>query len=252
MFLPIGDAPKSPRTPWITYLLIALNAGVLLALLPQGFAVPASDDPRLLQLAAARGLEPAGLASLISVYDLVVFEHGFRPGDPSLVAALTAMFLHGGLAHLLGNLLFLWIYGPNVERRLGGAAFLVVYLATGAVATGGDMALRWGEAIPAVGASGAISGILGLYFVWFPRNTVRVWVLLFPIYSEVLHVPARLVIGFFVVVDNVLPLLLGGSGAVAYGAHLGGFVAGAALAYLLARRAEPEREPAARPPPPRG
>jgi membrane associated rhomboid family serine protease len=149
------------------------------------------------------------------------------------------MFLHGGFAHLFGNMLFLWIYGDNVEHRLGSVRYVLWYLATGACATLFHGLFDSDSRLPLVGASGAISGVLGFYFVWFPRNLVRVWVLLFPFFMNVVHLPARLVLGFYLVLDNIFPFLLtrGAQGAgVAYGAHIGGFLAGLAVAWLHDRK----------------
>jgi len=146
--------------------------------------------------------------------------------------------------HLLGNMLFLWIYGDNVEHRLGRAGYLLSYLATGIAATLGHWALNPGSPFPSVGASGAISGLLGFYFVFFPRNRVRILLPFFPFFFQVIEVPARLVLGFYLVIDNLLPLVVtGGAGTgVAYGAHIGGFAAGLAAAWLLERR-QPSAQP---------
>ena len=105
------------------------------------------------------------------------------------------MFLHAGFLHLFGNMLFLWIYGDNVEHRLGHVPYLFWYLATGVAATLFHMLGASGSQIPLVGASGAISGMLGFYFVWFPRNQVRLLWLLPPFVMQVFEVPARLVLG---------------------------------------------------------
>jgi membrane associated rhomboid family serine protease len=148
------------------------------------------------------------------------------------------MFLHGGFMHLFGNMLFLWIYGDNVEYRLGRWQYLLAYLFTGVAATLAFAVLAPGSLVPMVGASGAISGVLGFYFVWFPRNVVRVLLLLFPILVRVIEVPARIVLGIYLFLDNVVPMLLAGSsggGGVAHGAHIGGFVAGVVLAWALSR-----------------
>jgi membrane associated rhomboid family serine protease len=156
------------------------------------------------------------------------------------------MFLHGGFAHLFGNMLFLWIYGDNVEHRLGSASYLFWYLLTGASATLFHSLFDSGSRVPLVGASGAISGVLGFYFLWFPRNSVRVWVFLFPFFMNMVLLPARLVLGFYLVLDNVLPFLItrGTQGAgVAYGAHIGGFLAGLAAAWFKDRRQVTERPP---------
>ncbi|MCG8456829.1 MAG: rhomboid family intramembrane serine protease, partial [Holophagales bacterium] len=155
----------------------------------------------------------------------------------------TSMFLHGGFAHLLGNMLFLWIFGDNVEHRLGRLMFALAYLGTGFAAAMGDALLRWGSAVPSVGASGAISGLLGLYFVFFPHNRVRVFVFLFPFFFDIVELPAKWVLGAYVLFANVLPLIFtAGAGGVSYGAHIGGFVAGWALGGQLAAT-RPSRRP---------
>jgi tetratricopeptide (TPR) repeat protein len=123
-----------------------------------------------------------------------------------------------------------------VEHRLGRIGYLAAYVGTGVAAAAGDGLLRWGSDVPSVGASGAISGVLGFYFLWFPRNRVRVWVFLFPLFADIIELPARLVLGIYLVVENLLPLLVqGGAGGVSYGAHIGGFAAGFALAFPLQR-----------------
>ncbi len=257
MFLPIGDSPNPPGTPWVTYLLIAVNVAVYVVLFPLGFQSPDPKDPGRFEYArtitAERDVsnrEVAQLAGQMTRYDLVVFRHGFKPAAPSIIDMFTSMFLHGGLLHLLGNMLFLWIYGDNVEHRLGRLRYLLVYLGTGVIACLGDGFLRMGSGIPSVGASGAISGVLGLYFIWFPRNRVRVWVFFFPFLMDVWELRARLVLGFYIVVDNLLPVLLApGGGGVSHGAHIGGFVAGGTLAFLGDRwiAARPERDVRRRP-----
>jgi membrane associated rhomboid family serine protease len=244
MFLPISDSPN-PRTAAVaTWALIAVNVAVyLLVSLPLGFQPADTADPAfaeylelLAQLAGSRQ-ELIQAVDQMSAYDLFVFKHGFRPGAPSLADLLLSMFLHGGLLHLAGNMLFLWIYGDNVEHRLGPVRFVVWYLATGVAATLFHAAFFLGSDVPLVGASGAISGILGFYFVWFPRNTVRVLFFLPPIFWHVFEVPARIVLGIFLVIDNLLPFVFAGAGGVAHGAHIGGFIAGAAAAWVINRRA---------------
>src|SRR5690606_30537250 len=118
------------------------------------------------------------------------------------------MFLHASFLHLFGNMLFLWIYGDNVEHQLGHGRFLIAYLATGAAAVAFHMIGAAGSAVPMVGASGAISGALGFYFVFFPRNRVRLAWFLPPFLFQVFEVPARIVLGFYIVLDNLLPYLL--------------------------------------------
>ena len=253
MFLPLGDEPNPRGVPAVTYALIGVNVAVFLFVtLPLGAVRPALDDPALVEYLRAVGPQLSGRMALerlllqVSAYDLVVFSYGFRPADPGVLALLTSMFLHGGFLHLAGNMLFLWIYGDNVEHRLGPARYLAAYLGAGVLATLSHAALDFGSALPMVGASGAISGVLGFYFIWFPRNRVRLWVMLFPIFMNVVYAPARLVLGLYLIVDNLLPFLVthgAGGGGVAYGAHVGGFVGGLACAWWSGRR-EVRRRPA--------
>jgi membrane associated rhomboid family serine protease len=243
---PLSDAPNPPRTPVVTYALILVNVLVFLAFtLPMSGQPPSPGDPRVAAYAEAlRESLPANVpfqdaVASLTVYDLFVFEHGFKPGAPRWANLLSAMFLHAGFMHLFGNMLFLWIYGDNVEYRLGRLGYLFWYLVTGVAATLAFGLLAPGSLIPMVGASGAISGVLGFYFVWFPRNVVRMLLLLFPFLVRVVEIPARVVLGIYLFMDNVLPMLVAGGdggGGVAHGAHIGGFVAGVAVAWVLARR----------------
>ena len=198
LFLPLGTTRPKLRVPWVTYSLMATNAVVMV----YQFAEP--DAP----LAA------------------------FVPAQPSLWGWFASTFVHAGLLHLIGNMLFLWIYGDNVEYRLGRVGYLLTYLLTGVIATLIFSVFAGASLLPLVGASGAISGILGLYFLLFPRNRVKVFVALFPFFFDVIYLRARWVLGFFVVVDNVLPFVIRAESNVAYGAHLGGFIAGLGVAWM--------------------
>jgi membrane associated rhomboid family serine protease len=245
MFLPIGDSPNFKDTPWLTWSLIGLNVLVFLFLYPLSFRAADPNDPAARAYVQVIEAERGVRVGAVSAYDAVVFRFGFKPRFPTLLTLMTSMFLHGGWMHLIGNMLFLWIYGDNVEHRLGRLGFLLAYLGTGMAATAGDAMLRSASYIPSVGASGAISGVLGFYFIWFPRNRVRVFIFLFPIFMNVVELPARLVLGIYLVIDNLLPALLtGGQGGVAYGAHIGGFLAGTGVALLLdsLRLRRPETE----------
>lgn len=264
MILPLSDAPNPRGRPVVTYTLIALNVAIYL-FLTWPLSQQAADvrDPLLREyVGVVREVAPpdvtaAELVRGISAYDLFVFRYGFRPSAPQWLNLLTSIFLHGGFLHLFGNMLFLWIYGDNVEHRLGRVRYLFWYLFTGVAATLFYALFAWGSKLPLVGASGAISGVLGFYFLWFPRNTVRLFVFLFPIFMNVVEVPARWVLGFYLVIDNLLPFLFAGEqggGGVAHGAHLGGFVAGLAIAWFGNRRevaATPRdyRQPAGTPAP---
>jgi membrane associated rhomboid family serine protease len=238
LFLPIGDTPNPRRfTPWVNWGLIALNVLVYLVVtLPLGSQPVDAGDPTLREYLRVMTPNLPSQASLrqvlahLSAYDLFVFQHGYKPGAPSFSDLAGSMFLHGSFAHLAGNMLFLWIYGDNVEHRLGRVGYLLVYLGSGAAATLTFALFAPASMVPLVGASGAISGALGLYFVLFPRNSIKVAVLLFPFFFEVLLIPARWVLGIYVLIDNLLPFFIGGSTNVAHGAHLGGFLAGLLVA----------------------
>ncbi len=243
MFLPIGDAPNPRGVPLATWLLVAANVAVyLLVSVPLGTRQADLRDPALREYvevvwhATGERLPPRQIVQQTSAYDLFTFRHGYRPAAPQALDLLSCMFLHGGFMHLFGNMLFLWIYGDNVERRLGAPAYLFWYLATGVAGTLSHALFFPDSQMPLVGASGAISGVLGFYFVWFPRNTVRILFFLPPFLMNVFEVPARIVLGLYLVADNLLPFLLAGEGGVAHGAHLGGFVAGALVAWLLDRQ----------------
>jgi membrane associated rhomboid family serine protease len=248
VFLPISDAPNPKGVPVVTAALVAVNVAVFLLFnVPLGSRQADMSSPAFQEYMEVMAQELQGrvdlreLAARTSAFDLFTFEHGYRPAAPQLPDLLTAMFLHGGFMHLFGNMLFLWIYGDNVERQLGGIAYLFWYLVTGAAATLTHALVFSSSEVPLVGASGAISGVLGFYFVFFPRNTVRMLVFLPPFLMQVLSIPARYVLGIYLVVDNLLPFLLAGEGGVAHGAHIGGFLAGGLVAWLMQRRGERAR-----------
>lgn len=242
MFIPIGDAPNPRGVPYVTYTLIALNIAVyVLVTLPLSAVAPDPGDPALADyirsIAPALGHRiPVGtLLRSLTDYDLFVFAHAFRPSDPSVTGLFFSLFLHAGAMHLAGNMLFLWIYGDNVEHQLGTPGYLLAYLGTGIAASLVHWMTAIDSPIPTIGASGAISGVLGFYFIFFPRNRVRL-LLLFP-FMQVIYVPARIVLGLYVILDNLLPFLTSAdAGGVAHGAHIGGFFAGLGAAWILDRR----------------
>ena len=166
-----------------------------------------------------------------------------RPGPGTglvFLTVLTAMFMHGGWGHLGGNLLYLWIFGDNVEHRFGALPFLLFYLGSGVAATLVQVGLDPVGLVPNLGASGAISGVLGAYLVLFPRNRVHVIVLF-----VVVSLPAFLVLGLWIATQFMSGFgavaVTDETGGVAYGAHVGGFVAGVALALVARARGVRER-----------
>ncbi len=149
----------------------------------------------------------------------------------NLRAVFTSMFLHGGLMHLLGNMLYLWIFGDNIESICGHFRFLVFYLLCGVIAFFSHFIFDPFSQAPMIGASGAISGILGAYALRFPRATVHVLIPLFPIVWlwRVIPVPAALALGFWFLMQLFNAFVAGGGGGVAWLAHIGGVVAGMVL-----------------------
>lgn len=205
--MPLGDDNSARRTvPLVTYALIVLNVLFFFVELSGG--------------------------------DAFITQWAFVPSrflaNPTLefLTLFTSMFMHGGWAHLGGNMLYLWIFGDNVEDRLGHARYLVFYLLCGLAATFAQLAFSMDSNIPNLGASGAIAGVLGAYLVMFPQGSVRVLQ-----GQRVIPVPALIVIGFWF----VLQLFSGigsiastaDTGGVAYMAHVGGFIAGFVLTFLL-------------------
>lgn len=237
MFFPFADTPNPPGASPATLGLIIINVLVFITLtLPLSTTAPDINNPWLLEYLKSIGVDTntqiRQIWNHLSAYQAFVYQYGYRPAAPSIQTLLSSMFLHGGLLHLGGNMLFLWIFGNNVEHRLGSLRFLLAYLGCGVLATLFFSLFATDSNIPLVGASGAISGILGAYFIWFPRNKVKVFVFLFPFIMDSIYLPARLVLGFYLLVDNLLPFLFAatGSGGVAHGAHIGGFIGGVVMA----------------------
>ena len=248
MFLPIGDAPNPKGVPFVTYALIALNVAAFVLLnVPLGTQQADLSSPEFREYIEVMARELEGrvdlreLAAQTSAYDLFTFEHGYRPASPQLGDLLSCMFLHGSFMHLFGNMLFLWIYGDNVERRLGALPYLIWYLVTGIAGTLTHALVFQSSDMPLVGASGAISGVLGFYFVFFPRNVVRMLAFLPPFLMQVFEIPARWVLGMYLVWDNLVPFFVAGGSGVAHGAHLGGFIVGGLMAWFMDRRGAVEQ-----------
>ena len=143
------------------------------------------------------------------------------------LAAIASMFFHGGIMHIAGNMLYLWIFGNNIEDHLGHVRYLVFYLVGGVAATATHVALQPESVVPVVGASGAIAAVMGAYLIWFPRAPVRTIVLFgFPL---LLTIQARWLLGFWL----VLQFFTSPNSGVAWAAHVGGFVAGAAFGLVV-------------------
>jgi membrane associated rhomboid family serine protease len=221
--IPISDDPPPRRSfPIVTLTLIAVNIVVFLWELTvtntDALFLAAGVTP--IEFATGRDLPPP--APLNSYYTTL----------------LTSMFLHGGWLHIGSNMLFLWIFGDNVEDRLGHLRYLLFYLLCGLGASAAHIYFNWGSPIPSVGASGAIAGVLAGYFVLFPRATVRTLLFLGP-FITITRVPAIIMIGFWFVTQLLSGVAALGqveqTSGVAFWAHIGGFIVGLPLVVLLRR-----------------
>jgi membrane associated rhomboid family serine protease len=212
--IPVRDEIPTRETPLVNYLLIAANVLVFLWML---FLPEASLEIFVNKYA----MIPANFADGVTLMDVTTI--------------FTSMFMHAGLAHIGGNMLYLWIFGDNVEDRLGHFRYLVFYLVGGVVASLTHLFTNWGSDLPTVGASGAIAAVLGAYLVLFPASRIATFIPL-GFFSRLTMVPAAVVLGLWFVMqlfDGVLALGGADVGGVAVWAHIGGFVAGMLMAILL-------------------
>ena len=213
--IPLRDIIPSRTTPVVTIALITINVLVFLYELSLGRAV-----------------------------DAFTLYWGLVPAAFSWVAVFTSMFLHGGFLHVAGNMLYLWIFGDNVEDRMGHGRFLVFYLLCGVAAALAQTITAPDSVIPMVGASGAIAGVMGAYFVLYPKSRI---VTLIPIifFFQVVEVPAILFLGIWFLMQflsglgSIVSVASGSTGGVAFWAHVAGFVAGLSGVVVFRR---PERQ----------
>lgn len=219
--IPLRDSIRPRHRPFINWLLIGLN---LLVFLKELGLTPAE----LTHLFYRWGVIPARV-----IYDLAVG----APLEPMMVTFVTAIFLHGGWVHFLGNMLYLWVFGDNVEDRLGHFRYLIFYLLAGVAGNVAHVLANPASPVPVVGASGAIAGVLGAYFVTFRRSKVLALVPVF-FFITLMEVPAVifLALWFFIQLFNGAASLGGAANPVAWWAHIGGFVAGMVLIKILAPR----------------
>ncbi|MEO5589353.1 MAG: rhomboid family intramembrane serine protease [Gemmatimonadaceae bacterium] len=231
MVMPLGDDNSDRRSvPVVTFALIAVNVVVWL-------------------------LELAGGDAFINGYSVVPFEithhtdlvgiqnvqvgaesfpiHLYAGPHPVYLTLLTAMFMHASWMHIIGNMLYLWIFGDNIEDRIGHAKFLVFYLVCGFAASAAHIVFTADSVIPSLGASGAIAGVLGAYLVLFPRKSIRVLLL-----RQIVSMPAFMVLGLWILLQIFSQVGVSGGQAtgVAYLAHIGGFIAGVALIFAFGGR----------------
>lgn len=224
MFLPIRDDNPHTITPFVNYTMLAVCIGVFL----WQFSL---------------GAEAGQVAVLAYGFTPAYFFGNEAPSEfaavPATLTMFTSMFMHGGWMHLGGNMLYLWIFGDNIEASLGRVRYLVFYLLCGVAAALAQGFAAPGSDIPMVGASGAISGVLGAYLVLHPRSNIKVFVMLI-IYITIINVPAFIVLGFWIVGQLISSAGVdAGQPGVAFIAHIGGFVAGAILVFFFKKKSVP-------------
>ncbi|MFB9392937.1 rhomboid family intramembrane serine protease [Streptomyces coeruleoprunus] len=259
MVIPVHDVNPTRRTPWVTYALIVANIVVFLR--TPGMAGSVTGESGLAQLCRLEafldqwaavprelihdrlpGLVPTGRVAVgPSGPGCVVAPPGYDKSPP--LSVLTSAFLHGSWLHLLGNMLFLWIFGDNIEDRLGRVRYVLFYGVCGYVAAYGFALANADSTAPLIGASGAVAGVLGAYLVLFP--TARVWVLVPFLVFLPLRLPAWSVLGLWFGLQAVFSYgaAVSQAGTVAYLAHVLGFAAGMLLAWPLRRGTAPPPEP---------
>jgi rhomboid family protein len=214
--IPLRDVIPSRTTPYVTIAIIAANA---LAWFYE-LSLPSNILPRFLRV------------------------YGVVPADFHTSTILSSMFLHGSWLHVIGNMWYLWIFGDNIEDRLGHGRYVLFYLLCGAGAAIGHVAAQPSSLLPTIGASGAIAGVLGAYFVLYPRSRVLTLIPLIIIF-EIIEVPAYFLLGFWFLMQLVsagaIAVTAGteGSGGIAFVAHIAGFVIGVVAVFALKKPQAP-------------
>ncbi|MFH1017366.1 MAG: rhomboid family intramembrane serine protease [Pseudomonadota bacterium] len=217
--IPLRDDRTPGRFPAVTVLIITVNVAVFVY---QVFFGRLSFDAYIETL----GLIPTRVSALWRGVQL-------HQGVPPLLTVFTAMFMHGGFLHILGNMWFLWIFGGNVEGALGRSRFVLFYLITGVISFLAHVAVHPMSHVPLVGASGAIAGILGAYFVLFPTNRILTLIPIF-FFVTTVRIPAAFFLGIWFLMQFLYSSM---GGQVAWWAHIGGFVSGMILVrFFLPRR----------------
>ena len=209
--IPLRDVIPSRTTPFVTLTIIVLNAAAWL------FEINLSSD----------------------VLPLFLRAYGVVPADVQVPTLVTSMFLHGSWSHVIGNMWYLWIFGDNVEDRLGHGRFIVFYFLCGIAAALGQVWMDPTSTLPTIGASGAIAGVMGAYFVLFPKSRVLTLIPLI-IFWEIIELPAIFLLGFWFVLQLVSAGALAGSanvgGGVAFAAHVAGFITGLIGVFVFRKR----------------
>jgi membrane associated rhomboid family serine protease len=231
MVMPLGDDNLDRhRTPYVTYVLIAINIVVWLLELSggerfiNGYSAIPFEITHNTDLVGARSVDIGGQSISIPMY---------AGPKPIYLTLLTSMFMHASWMHIIGNMLYLWIFGDNIEDRLGHGKFIFFYLVCGLAASAAHVIFSASSIIPSLGASGAIAGVLGAYLILFPKKNVRV---LFA--RQIVNMPAFIVLGLWIALQIFSQVGVSGgqSSGVAYLAHIGGFFAGVVMIFLFGGR----------------
>lgn len=256
--IPISDSNRRRTTPWVTYGIILANVAVFLYMLTLDATPPATQREESRQLVQQTQTVCYGYATYPTDADRFICKYAFQPKEffdnvsgnsafagsdrmLAIISIVTALFLHGGWLHIIGNMLFLWVFGDNVEDRLGHLTYLAFYLVAGALACLVQGVLSPDSVVPVIGASGAVAGVLGAYLLWFPKATVRVVIPFFILIFIPIPVPAwtmiglwfvqNLLAGYATIADAAAP-----DAGVAWFAHIGGFLFGMLIAAMAGRR----------------
>ncbi len=221
--IPLKDENPSDTIPIVNIFLIITNISVFIY---QNYFVPGGAQPLFLQL----GFIPYELSHFVDI----------NPKNlvPVPLTIFTAMFMHGGWLHLLSNMLYLWIFGDNIEDILGHVKYLIFYIVCGIAATLVHGFINIDSQIPTIGASGAIAGILGAYMFLFPRARIKTLLIIF-FFVKIVYIPAIIMLGFWILIQAISGFaeygLRTGSG-IAWFAHIGGFITGLALIAIIKKR----------------
>ncbi len=256
--IPIGDSPRSRNTPWINYALILANIAVFIYMVLLSNTVPARTQA-LRDFRNQTSGQCYGFQTAPTDADAFVCKWAFQPKEffdnlrsrsdvaaPDrpviLLSIIVSLFMHAGWLHIAGNMLFLWVFGDNVEDRLGHIGYLLFYVLAGAAATLVQGFIDSTSVIPVLGASGAIAGVLGAYIVYYPRATVTVVIPFFILIFIPIPIPAFFMIGLWFLQNLISGVAtISNAGApdtgVAFFAHVGGFVFGVLTVWLFLRGA---------------
>jgi membrane associated rhomboid family serine protease len=234
---PLRDDNPTINKSIVTSIIIGVN--ILVWIVVQGLG----SGTTLIRSVCTWGLIPGELLGTVPEGTTIQLGKGMAyviEGDPNWLSLITHMFMHGGWFHIIGNLWFLSVFGDNVEDAMGRARFLVFYLLCGLAAAGAQMLSSPGSAVPMVGASGAIGGVMGAYAMLYPNAGVHV-LIFFGIITRII-LPAWLMLGYWFLLQLVsaIPSVTGSGGGVAFWAHIGGFMAGVVLVQIFQDRKKVE------------